>query len=91
MVQRRESRTNGARLNGLFERIPVLKPESIDPLDDLIERLHEIPADANVVVCCQKGKRGPTAVRYLSGKGYAKVSSLRGGVKGWKDAGYQTK
>ena len=57
------------------------------PLDDLIERLSEIPRDAEVVVCCQKGKRGPTAVRYLAGKGYSKVSCLRGGVKGWEQAG----
>jgi len=57
------------------------------PLDDLIERLDEIPRDSEVVVCCQKGKRGPTAVRYLAGKGYSKVFCLRGGVTGWQDAG----
>jgi len=57
------------------------------PLDDLIERLDEIPRDAKVVVCCQKGKRGPTAVRYLAGKGYSNVACLRGGITGWSKAG----
>ncbi len=57
------------------------------PLDDLIERLGEIPRDADVVICCQKGKRGPTAVRYLKSKGYSSVACLRGGFLGWAQAG----
>ncbi|PLY02272.1 MAG: hypothetical protein C0624_09055 [Desulfuromonas sp.] len=57
------------------------------PLDDLITRLDEIPRDAEVAIVCQKGKRGPTAVRYLAGKGFSNISCLRGGVKGWQDAG----
>jgi len=57
------------------------------PLDDLIERLDEIPRDANVVICCQKGKRGPTAGRYLAAKGYTRVSCLKGGVEAWEAVG----
>lgn len=58
------------------------------PLDDLYARRREVPRGKHLVVCCQKGKRAPTAARYLLGKYFENVVILRGGVKGWKEAGY---
>jgi len=58
------------------------------PLDDLFSRRREVPRGENLVVCCQKGKRAPTAARYLLGKRFDNVVVLAGGVQAWKDAGY---
>lgn len=58
------------------------------PLDDLFSRRREVPRGGQLVVCCQKGKRAPTAARYLLGKHFDDVLVLDGGVKAWKEAGY---
>ena len=48
------------------------------PLGSLRERLHELPKDENIIVCCQVGKRAYVAACILRQRGYrAKV--LAGG------------
>lgn len=44
------------------------------PLNDLRERLHEIPAGKNVVVSCQSGQRSYMAERILKQHGYQAVN-----------------
>ncbi|TFB91057.1 FAD-dependent oxidoreductase [Cryobacterium sp. HLT2-28] len=51
------------------------------PLDDLRERLAEMP-DAPLVVHCQVGQRGHTAARILSQNGFD-VRNLDGGYRTW--------
>lgn len=51
------------------------------PLDDLRERLAEVPADKPVVVFCAVGLRGYLAQRILLGRGYKDVRNLSGGYK----------
>ncbi|TFC19217.1 CoA-disulfide reductase [Cryobacterium algoritolerans] len=51
------------------------------PLDDLRERLAELP-DAPLVVHCQVGQRGHTAARILSQNGFD-VRNLDGGFRTW--------
>lgn len=58
------------------------------PLDDLFSRRREVPRGEALVICCQKGKRAPTAARYLLGKHFDNVVVLAGGVESWKKAGY---
>jgi len=58
------------------------------PLDDLFSRRREVPRGGLLVICCQKGKRAPTAARYLLGKHFENVVVLEDGVQGWKSAGY---
>ncbi|PLY02273.1 MAG: hypothetical protein C0624_09060, partial [Desulfuromonas sp.] len=58
------------------------------PLDDLFSRRREVPRGETLVICCQKGKRAPTAARYLLGKHFDNVVVLAGGVESWKKAGY---
>ena len=53
------------------------------PLDQLEARLNEIPKDKKIVVICLKGKRSPTAIRYLKAKGYNNLMSVNGGMQKW--------
>lgn len=53
------------------------------PLDELEIRLSEVPKNKKVVVVCLKGKRSPTAIRYLAAKGYKNLVSVDGGMQQW--------
>jgi NADPH-dependent 2,4-dienoyl-CoA reductase/sulfur reductase-like enzyme/rhodanese-related sulfurtransferase len=53
------------------------------PLDDLRERLSEIPKNRDLIVTCQVGLRGYLAARILTQKGYS-VKNLDGGYKLYK-------
>jgi adenylyltransferase/sulfurtransferase len=53
------------------------------PLNDLPERLHEVPRDRSVVIYCRSGQRSETAARRLMEAGYPAVYNLRGGVLAW--------
>lgn len=51
------------------------------PLDDLRQRIAEIPMDKPVVLFCAVGLRGYLAQRILMGRGYKNVRNLSGGYK----------
>jgi CoA-disulfide reductase len=51
------------------------------PLDDLRDRLQELPKDKTIYVFCQVGLRGYIACRILMQKGYKDVRNLSGGYK----------
>lgn len=51
------------------------------PLDDLRERMNEIPKNKLVVLFCAVGLRGYLAQRILLGHGYGHVVNLSGGYK----------
>lgn len=51
------------------------------PVDELRNRLDEIPADKDIYVFCQAGLRGYIAYRILKQKGYRNVKNLSGGYK----------
>lgn len=51
------------------------------PLDDLRNRLDEIPQDQDIVVFCAIGLRGYLALRILMSRGYTRVRNLSGGYK----------
>ena len=56
------------------------------PLDNLRQRLAEVPADRPVVVFCAVGLRGYLAQRILMGRGYTNVRNLIGGYKTYSAA-----
>src|SRR5262245_8756900 len=56
------------------------------PLDQLEERLAEIPRDGRVVVYCQSGLRSSTAASLLEQAGFDEVIELAGGYAGWNAA-----
>ena len=62
-------------------------PNAINiPLDELRERLDEVPAQQNIVVFCAVGLRGYLAQRILAGHGYTHVRNLAGGYRTWSAA-----
>lgn len=55
------------------------------PLDELDERLGEIPTDRPVAVYCRAGGRSLRAARTIAASGRGPVVSLRGGMIAWAD------
>lgn len=51
------------------------------PVDNLRNRLNEIPTDRPIVLFCAVGLRGYLALRILTGHGYKNVRNLIGGYK----------
>ena len=58
------------------------------PLDDLESRLNEIPQGQEIVVICRSGNRSKPGRDILLDNGFTQVSSMQGGIKEWKAAGY---
>lgn len=56
------------------------------PLDELRDRLADVPKDRPVVVFCAVGLRGYLAQRILLGRGYRNVRNLIGGYKTYSAA-----
>ena len=54
------------------------------PLDDLRERIHEIPVDRKVTVLCAVGLRGYVACRILTAKGFGDCANLSGGYETYR-------
>ncbi len=58
-------------------------PEAVNiPLDELRDRLAELPRDRQIVAYCQVGQRGYMATRLLLQKGFD-VVNLSGGYRLW--------
>ncbi len=55
------------------------------PLDELRERMGELPQDREIVVHCQSGQRSYFACRILAQNGF-RVRNLTGGIRTWKTA-----
>jgi rhodanese-related sulfurtransferase len=58
------------------------------PLDDLPNRLNEIPHDSPIVVVCNSGNRSRLGRDTLLQAGFTDVTSMTGGVSAWEKAGY---
>ena len=50
------------------------------PMDQLMERMDEIPKDVPVVIYCKKGIRSQIAIQRLETKGYQNVLNLSSGI-----------
>lgn len=53
------------------------------PLDVLHQRASELDKSEAIAVLCLKGKRSPTAARYLIGQGFENVVVVDGGIQKW--------
>lgn len=62
-------------------RLGTIKGAVNIPLDELRNRLSELPTDKEINIFCQVGLRGYLACRILMQKGYKKVRNLSGGYK----------
>lgn len=58
----------------------IIKGSVNIPLDELRDRLHEIPTDQEIYITCQLGMRGYVAARILMENGY-EVKNVDGGFK----------
>ncbi len=58
------------------------------PLDQLPNRLSEVPKDQPIVVYCRSGNRSQTGRDILLQAGFTNVTSMSGGVLDWAAKGY---
>jgi rhodanese-related sulfurtransferase len=58
------------------------------PLDQLASRVAEVPTDREVVVVCRSGNRSQEGRDILKAAGFTTVTSMAGGLKEWRSAGY---
>ncbi|MBC8098338.1 MAG: rhodanese-like domain-containing protein [Armatimonadetes bacterium] len=62
------------------------------PLDELPERIAEIPTTAPIVLVCRSGMRSQMAAQFLrhAGLGDVTLYNLEGGTQAWARRGWET-
>jgi adenylyltransferase/sulfurtransferase len=63
-----------------------IKGTKLVPMNELPQRLGEIPKDKLVVVHCHHGGRSKRAVAFLESQGYTQAKNLAGGIDRWSEA-----
>jgi rhodanese-related sulfurtransferase len=58
------------------------------PLDELADRVDELPKDQEIVIVCRTGNRSAQGRDILRNAGFAQVTSMAGGLTQWRAAGY---
>jgi rhodanese-related sulfurtransferase len=58
------------------------------PLDELQNRLSEVPRNQDVVVVCLSGKRSKEGMTILQQAGFSRAACMTGGLTAWKASGY---
>jgi rhodanese-related sulfurtransferase len=58
------------------------------PMDEVPDRLSEIPTDKTVIVTCRSGNRSGQVAEFLREQGYKRVHNMKGGIVAWEKAGY---
>jgi rhodanese-related sulfurtransferase len=58
------------------------------PLDELQNRLSELPKDHDIVVVCLSGHRSEEGVTMLRHIGFSRANCMTGGLTAWEAAGY---
>ncbi len=72
------------RMEKEVENIGAIPGAVIIPLNDLREKLSEIPKDRNIIIFCQVGLRGYIAERLLKQHGFTNARNFCGGYKTYK-------
>lgn len=57
------------------------------PLQEVPERLDELPTSGDIYLICKSGARSQRAAEFLEGHGY-QVHNVVGGTMAWIDAGF---
>lgn len=60
------------------------------PLNELTQRINEIPKDSEIVCVCRSGARSSSATRQLTNAGY-QARNMQGGMMAWQSARYPIK
>ena len=53
------------------------------PMDDVEQRLGELPTDRDIVVICHLGARSAFITKKLNALGYDRATNLFGGMEAW--------
>lgn len=64
-------------------RLATIQPSLHIPMNEVPERLEEIPRDREVVVYCHGGSRSMMVAAFLEGNGFPSVANLAGGIDAW--------
>lgn len=64
-----------------------VQPEEFDlvaiPMQEIPERLDEVPQDRPVAVLCHHGMRSQRVAMFLAHQGYTDVANIAGGIEAW--------
>ncbi|MGB9673271.1 MAG: rhodanese-like domain-containing protein [Anaerolineales bacterium] len=58
------------------------------PLEELENRINELPKDQEIVVICHTGNRSRQGAGILSQAGFKNIYTVTGGMNNWEAAGY---
>jgi rhodanese-related sulfurtransferase len=68
-------------------RTASVEPEGFDllaiPMNQVPERLAELPRDRAIACLCHHGVRSLHVALYLAHQGYASVANIAGGIEAW--------
>lgn len=67
-----------------------IKDAILIPVDELEERLDEIPAGKSIITYCRSGRRSASAADILVKNGFTPVYNMEGGILEWESKGYPT-
>lgn len=58
------------------------------PVQELAERINEVPKDKQVYLYCRSGRRSADAAGMLAKAGYTNIENVLGGITTWKEANH---
>lgn len=71
--------------NPMEREICYLEGSHLIPLDQLMNRIHELDSAHDMVVYCRSGARSAQAIQMMQQAGFRKLRNLRGGILAWSD------
>ncbi len=71
--------------NPVEYEISRIEGSHLIPLDQLLNRLHELDSARDIVAHCRSGARSAKAIEMLQEAGFRKLRNLKGGVLAWAD------
>lgn len=55
------------------------------PMNQIPDRLEELPRDQPIIVMCRSGVRSLQVAQYLEQRGFDRVANLAGGILAWRE------
>ena len=69
-----------------WERELARLPSTLDiPMNEIPQRLAELPRDRDIVVMCLAGGRSRRVAQYLATQGFSRLANLSDGIRGWSE------
>jgi len=65
------------------ESVTLIDDAKLIPMDQVVERVSEIPQDGTVIVYCKVGARSADVLRWLHSIGLTHTKHLHGGIDAW--------